>query len=117
MVKSEFTGQGGKKRQCNKLGWSNKGIEFYKKVHECWRELSGESEYNTWTMLHDTWATYKEEKPTLVIQAEGRRISTKKQKRTSMKEEKVVHHKFGAQNFVCWMEKKISWMTNQPQRE
>ena len=60
-VKSKFTSQGGKKRQCNKRDWSNKGIEFYKKVHACWCELSGESEYyNTWTMLHDSWATYKE---------------------------------------------------------
>ena len=44
-VKSKFTSQGGKKTQCNKPCWSNKGIEFYKKVHECWCELSGESEY------------------------------------------------------------------------
>jgi hypothetical protein len=33
IVKSKFTSQGGKKRQCNKPGWSNEGIEFYKKVH------------------------------------------------------------------------------------
>ena len=59
-VKSKFASQGGKKRQCNKPGWSNKAVEFYKKVHECWRELSGESEYyNTWTMLHDAWTAYK----------------------------------------------------------
>ncbi len=44
-VKSKFTSQAGKKRQCNKPGWSNKGIESYKKIHECWREPSVESEY------------------------------------------------------------------------
>ncbi len=59
-VKSKFTGQGEKKRECNKLGWSNEGIEFYKRVHECWCELSEEIEYNTWTMLQEAWATYKE---------------------------------------------------------
>ncbi len=59
-VKSKLTSQRGKKRQCNKLGWSNKWIEFCKKVHECWWELAGESEYyNTWTMLHDAWTAYK----------------------------------------------------------
>ena len=47
--------------------------------------------YATWIMLHDTWATYNKQ-PTLVIQAEGRRIPTKKQKKTSMKEEKIVPH-------------------------
>ncbi len=59
-VKSKFTGQGGKKRECNKSGWNNEGIEFYKRVHECWCELSEESEYDTWTMLQEAWATYKE---------------------------------------------------------
>ena len=60
-VKSKFTSQGGKKRQCNKPGWKNEGIEFYKKVHACWHELSGKSEYyDTWTMLHDAWTTYEE---------------------------------------------------------
>ncbi len=60
VVKSKFTGQGGKKQECNKSGWSNEGIEFYKRVIECWCELSEESEYNTWTILQEACATYTE---------------------------------------------------------
>ena len=62
-----------------------------------------------------THGLHTKNKPTLVIQEEERNISTKKQKRTSMKEEKIIpHYRYGAQNFVCLMEMKISWMTNQP---
>jgi hypothetical protein len=58
---------------------------------------------------------HTKKKPALVIQEEERSISTKKQKRTLVKEEKIVpHYQYGAQNFVCWMEIKVSWMTDQP---
>ena len=66
-------------------------------------------------MMH---GLHRKKKPTLVIQEEGRSISTKKQKRTLVKEGKIVpHYQYGAQNCVCWIEMKISWMNDQPWRE
>ena len=56
---------------------------------------------------------YIQRKKTLVIQAEGKRSSTKKQKRTSMKEDEKIFNHHGAQNFVCWMEMKI-FVDDQP---
>ena len=54
-VKTKFTNQVRKKRQCNMLGWSTDGIQFYNSVHESWWALSKDT---TWTILEEEWAAY-----------------------------------------------------------
>jgi len=55
---------------------------------------------------------------TLVIQAGGRRMNTQNQKMTTttMEENNVRIFHCGT-NLSCWMEMKISWMSDHPRRE
>jgi ribonuclease PH len=57
-------------------------------------------------------------KQTLVIQAGGRRMNMKIQKMTTttMEENNVQIFYYGT-NSSCWMEMKISWTSDRPQRE
>ena len=57
MVKTKFTNQVGKKRQCNMSGWSTDGIHFYNSVRASWRALSQDT---TWTTFEEEWAAYED---------------------------------------------------------
>ena len=46
--KPKFTQRGGIKGQYTTTGWSQEGIEFYNKVWEEWKKLSGSNKFGVW---------------------------------------------------------------------
>lgn len=58
----KFTKKGGVKREFNSTGWSKEGIDFYNKVWEKWKKLSGENKMGLWKrQVEDKWFEYIEE--------------------------------------------------------
>ena len=59
---SKFTKKAGLKREFNSAGWSKDGIDYYNKVWEGWRKLSGENHMGLWkTQVEDMWFEYVEQ--------------------------------------------------------
>jgi hypothetical protein len=58
----KFTKKGGVRREYNSTGWNQEGIDFYNKVWEGWKKLSGENKFNVWKQVEDKWFVYIEEK-------------------------------------------------------
>ena len=59
---SKFTKKAGLKREFNSVGWSKDGIDYYNKVWEGWRKLSGENHMGLWkTQVEDMWFEYVEQ--------------------------------------------------------
>jgi hypothetical protein len=59
--KTKFTKRGGIKGVHNTTGWSQEGIEFYNKVWEGWKKLSGYNKFGVWEKLESMWFDYIEE--------------------------------------------------------
>jgi hypothetical protein len=59
--KTKFTKRGGIKRVYNTTGWSQECIEFFNKVWEGWRKLSGYNKFGVWEKLESKWFDYIEE--------------------------------------------------------
>ncbi len=113
-VKTKSTNRVGKKRQCNMSGWSNDGIQFYNSVCASWRALSQDT---TWTTFEEEWAAYKD-KTNFGHSSRREKDDMKNQKMTTttMEENNVRIFHYGT-NSSCWMEMKISWMSDRPLRK
>jgi hypothetical protein len=83
--KPKFTKRGGIKGQYTTTGWSQEGIEFYNKVWEEWKQLSGSNKFGVWEKMESEWFDYVEE--TGVGGNQGRR-----KKHKSNLEDKDVDH-------------------------
>jgi hypothetical protein len=59
--KTKFTKRGGYKREYNSAGWKQEGINFYNKVWEGWKKLSGDNKLGVWEKLVSKWYKYVEE--------------------------------------------------------
>jgi len=58
----KFTKKEGVKREVNSTGWNKEGIEFYNKVWEGWKKLSGKNHMGLWKkQVEDMWFEYLEE--------------------------------------------------------
>ena len=57
---TKFTKSGGLKREYNTMGWSQGGIDFYNKVWEGWKKLSGDNRMGLWEKLESDWFEYVE---------------------------------------------------------
>ena len=59
---SKFTKKAGLKREFNSAGWTKDGIDYYNKVWEGWKKLSGENYKGIWkTQVEDMWFEYVEQ--------------------------------------------------------
>ncbi len=78
---TKFTKRGGHKREYNTTGWSQEGNDFYNKVREEWKKLSGENRLQLWEKLESEWFEYVVETGC----SQGRR----KKHKTNLEEEDV----------------------------
>ena len=112
-VKTKFTNRVGKKRQCNMLG----GVLMEFTSTTVYVKVGGPYQKILHGLFWRRNGPRMKIKQTSVIQAGGRRMNTKNQKMTTTMEETNVQIFHYGTNLSCWMEMKISWLSDRPRRE